>query len=193
MKLLPADAVLKLVRENRLSPHEIERIRLRVVKVAAEELTTPKERKYHPTTVVDAQFSLPFTVGAVVIRGKAGLSEFTARCIRNESILGIASKVEVSLDPKLDKLFPARSPALAEIVTVKGRTYSTRVDYARGTPRNPIGKDEIRAKFHECALTMFSEGRVKEIERNLDAIEQIRDINILTKQLAVDSGLKSAI
>lgn len=178
-----ADAVLQLVRDRRLRSNEIRKIRLHVNRVAAETLSLPYERKYNPATVVDAQYSLPFTVGAVVIRGKAGLAEFTDESIKDKDILDAAAKVEVALDPELDKLFPAMSPAKVEIITVGDRTYSARTDYPRGSPRNPVGEPEIKAKFRECAGTVFHKDKVRRIEHLLDEIEDIQDISVLMETL----------
>ena len=88
------DGVLELVKQHRVKPTDIEEVRVRTFKVGIDTLMKPEERRYRPKTNVDAQFSIPFTVGAAILRQRISLAEFTDESIRDPKILEMASKVK---------------------------------------------------------------------------------------------------
>jgi 2-methylcitrate dehydratase PrpD len=61
-----------------------------------------KKKKYRPQGIVDAQFSIPYTVAATLVQGRLSLAEFTDDKLRSEEILNLASRVKTILNPELD-------------------------------------------------------------------------------------------
>jgi len=84
--------------------------------------------------------------------------------------------VECVADPELDKTFPRRWGATAEILAREGRTYFTRVDYCKGDPENPLSWDELIEKFHGlCHRRMTKERRLKVVE-TVRCLEKVGDL-----------------
>jgi 2-methylcitrate dehydratase PrpD len=49
-----------------------------------------------------AKFSLPYSIAVMLVRGRAGLAEFTDAAIQDPEVLNLAAKVRYVLDPAID-------------------------------------------------------------------------------------------
>ena len=173
------DGVLDLVKSNRLKAEDIEKVKVGTFKVGIDTLMKPEERRYRPKTIVDAQFSIPFTVAAAVVRRRITLSEFTESSIRDPEILNVAAKVIGEENPEFTKGYPARFPTSIEIRTKDGKALSRFVDLPSGDPAkqeyaaNPVKfNEEMEGKFRELisSLPLFSE-RGEEIISQMKRLE----------------------
>ena len=75
----PIDAILAIMREQNLDAGQIQRIEVAVLEAGWGIVAEPRAKKYHPESVVDAQFSMPFGAAVAVIDGAAGLDQFTPK------------------------------------------------------------------------------------------------------------------
>lgn len=148
------DGVLDIVRQNKVRPSDIEEVRVRTFKVGIDTLMKPEERRYRPRTNVDAQFSIPFVVGAAIVRQRVSLAEFTDESIRDSEILEVASKVKGEEDPEYTKGYPERFPTSIEMRMKNGRMLSSYVDIPSG---DPMKKEYIEdpSRFNKEMLTKF--------------------------------------
>ncbi len=77
--------------------------------------------------------------------------------------MGFTRKIKVVADPDIDALFPAIKRARVSITTRAGITHTAQVDYAKGSPQNPMSDQEIIAKFRANAEGVVSKERQDEI------------------------------
>ena len=71
-----------------------------------------------------------------------------------------------------------------ELLTVDGRTLNVRVDHGRGTPGNPVTRDELVAKFRRAATTRLpgaTADRVLDLLLNLETVANVREITALLR------------
>ena len=61
----------------------------------------------------------------------------------------MGKKVKIIIDPELAALKGASVPNIVEIQTKEGKTYSTRVDYVLGHPKNPMSFEACIEKFRK--------------------------------------------
>jgi 2-methylcitrate dehydratase PrpD len=148
------DGVLEIVRRHKVKPVEIEGVKVRTFKVGIDTLTRPEERRYRPKTNVDAQFSIPFAVGAAIVRQQVSLSEFTEESIRDPEILEMASRVKGEEDPESTKAYPERFPTTIEMSMRDQRVLSSYVDIPSG---DPLKKEYVEgpARFDNGMVTKF--------------------------------------
>ncbi len=172
----PIDGVLKIVKENDLRPDQVERVRLGLLRAGAPLIAEPRENKYHPQSIVNAQFSMPFGAAVAVIYRKAGLGEFHLSKIRSEDVKRMMSRVECFVDPDLEKTFPKQWCATAEILTKDGQTYFVKVEYPRGDPENPLSWEELIEKFEELSCRFWTRDRRLKILEQVRSFEKIRDL-----------------
>lgn len=166
------DGILSIMKENDLKAEEVKQVTLGILKAGYPIIAEPKELKYNPKTLVDAQFSMPFGAAVAILYGKASLAEYTQENIDSPGVKEIMSRVSCVQDPELDKVFPRQWPASVQLTTEDGRSFSTRIDYPRGDPENPLTREELLSKFDDLASAIHTAERRQEIVSRVRVLEQ---------------------
>ena len=147
----PIDAVLDILREHNLEASQIHRIEVAVLEAGWGIVAEPQAKKYHPESVVDAQFSMPFGVAIAALDGVAGLDQFTIEKARSPKVRELIGKVVLLKDIRIEKHFPQEWPAHVSIELENGQRFEKFVRYPKGDPENPLSWDEMKAKFRALA------------------------------------------
>lgn len=95
-----------------------------------------------------AKMSLPYSVAVALASGKAGFRQFEGRYLCDEEVRRLAHVVHVEESEELSALVPAKRAAQVTVVTDNG-SCTSRVDYPKGEPENPLLRDELEDKFCE--------------------------------------------
>ena len=133
--------------------------------VAVELVLEPAGRKRRPATPYEAKFSLPYCVGALLARGELGLDAFTAEAIADPRALEIAERVSYEVTE-----FEGGGDLSGGVrARVGGREVEARSLHPRGGPANPLGAEEVRAKFRRSAAPALA----SQVERLLDLMDSI--------------------
>ncbi len=159
----PIDAILLLVREHGIVPDQISKIQVAVLEAGWGIVCEPAERKYHPESIVDAQFSMPFGAAIAVLRGAAGLDQFTLQQIRSPLVQRMMSTVVLEKDDRLETAFPREWPARVVIHVSNGQSHERLIRYPKGDPENPLTWAEMTAKFQSLAGSLMSADRCARI------------------------------
>jgi 2-methylcitrate dehydratase PrpD len=175
-KQAPIDGILSLMKQNDLKAKDVERVSLGILKTAFPIIVEPKETKYNPKSVVDAQFSMPFGAAVSALYGKAFLDQYTLENVLSREVRELMDKVTCMEDPDLDREFPKKWPASVRITVKGGREYSTRVDHPKGDPENPLSWEEIIEKFRNLTSPVFGARRQKDIIDRTRSLEEERSI-----------------
>lgn len=172
----PIDATIALAQQENLRESEIDRI---VVDTFGE---GTRLLDYAPVTVVAAQFSIPFALALAVRYHHVGLAHVSDTNLRDPDLLRLAGKVEVTIDPKLNRLYPEKTGARVTIHTSRGR-FQASVDYPLGSPENPLSEDDLVAKYRSLTVTIVGEETSRRIMEAILALPQARDVTTLAKLL----------
>ncbi|HUA19825.1 MAG TPA: MmgE/PrpD family protein [Bryobacteraceae bacterium] len=167
----PIDAILALAREHNLEASQVRRIEVAILAAGWNIVADPREKKYNPDSIVDAQFSMPFGAAVALLDGAAGLDQFTMQKIRSPRVREVMAKVALVKDARLEETFPKEWPARVTIETEDGRRLEKFVRYPKGDPENPLSWDEMAAKFRSLAGAVLSEERCSVI---IDAISSAK-------------------
>lgn len=173
------DAVLTIAKEHPFKAAELEKI---VVYHGKNSYTClePLETKVRPRTVVDAQFSVPYTVARAIVQGKVGLSDFTPEAISDEEVLSIAQKVETHLKPEFTTM-DSYEPMGVELHLTGGRVYSSVVETPLGEPQNPMTWAALAAKFRDCASHSVSPVPAEKVEKVIGLVDRLETARDVTK------------
>jgi 2-methylcitrate dehydratase PrpD len=166
----PIDAVLDLFHEQAIQPEEIGEIKIAVLEAGWKIIAEPREQKYNPQSVVDAQFSMPFGAAVAAIHGAAGLDQFTLEQLRLPRVRELMRKVVLVKDPRLEANYPREWPARVEIQLQDGRRYERFIRHPKGDPENPMSWDEMAAKFRTLAGAVLPPERCEEIIRQIATV-----------------------
>jgi 2-methylcitrate dehydratase PrpD len=119
----------------------IERIRVR-----APEVVFDQHMLRRPRSVMAAQYSLPYVVGATLAYGSRRFDVYQESFFDDPKILALADKVEGTRDLDIEKDYPARMGAAVELYVRNGVRREAQVMDSRGTPARPLATDAIEAK-----------------------------------------------
>ena len=145
------------------------------------DLVFPRDEKLLPATPYGAKFNIPYCVAVTLRKGNVGLWDFTEEAIKDHETLRLLSKIKGSHDEKYDR-YMGVVPARARIKTKDGSIYEEEVINHKGTPKNPLTKDEVIDKFMDnLKLTKYNE-IANEIVKKTLSIEKYT-INEITEML----------
>jgi 2-methylcitrate dehydratase PrpD len=179
------EAALHILKENALEPKDIADIRV-IVSSFNRMLCEPEHVKRAPQKVIDAKFSIPFTVATALYHKDVGLEHFTPERLKDNNVLRLAQKIRYDLDPGLGLRDATRG--FLEIKTKDNKIYAKRVDQAYGHPDKPISKEGLTKKFMDCADKAVSKIPLINLEQaikyimTLEEVEDIRDIVVPFRQ-----------
>jgi 2-methylcitrate dehydratase PrpD len=140
-------------------------------------LCEPIEVKTAPKAVIDAKFSIPFSIATALYYKGVGLEHFTPKSLKNENVINLAQKIRYEVDPDLGLKDATRG--FLEIKMKNGKIYSKRIDQAYGHPDNPISEDDLIKKFIDCAnkaVKKISENDLDKVLKYIKALEEVEDI-----------------
>jgi 2-methylcitrate dehydratase PrpD len=182
--------VLGIIDERSIAPDDIEAVRVyigeRDMRSVGGWTEAEKQKKHRPQGIVDAQFSIPFTVAATLVNRRLSLEEFTDANLRNEEILALAGRVTPVLDRELDNGPLDVKPQIVEIVTRNGECLRQRVDYPKGNPKNPVTSDELVESFRVMAGYSARPLTHAKIDEAIDFILQLetkQNVSMMTRFL----------
>ena len=146
----PIDAALQLRGDPSFDWRTLTKITVGTNRQAWEAVGTPLDMRRAPTTVVQAQFSSPYTVACALVNGRVGLADFVPEALGRPDVLRIAALVEPVVDADIEagwsrNVGPARIEAVAA-----GTQYAARADHAKGSREHPMTNEEVRSKLEDC-------------------------------------------
>ena len=126
---------------------QVDRVHVRVPAGMAHELVArPWARRGRP--IIDAQFSIPWSVAAALVRGDLDLGALGDDALHDDRTEALARRVEVVQDLEADGL--GMTPVEVAIVPAGGDEHRTRVLAIPGSPDAPLGWDAIATKARGC-------------------------------------------
>jgi 2-methylcitrate dehydratase PrpD len=173
------DAMLKLVTEHDIKPAQIKAVRLR----AGSNILEPLRYKTAKTEL-EAKFCVPFLLGVIALRRKAGIQEFTDEFVASAPIQQMMTKVTSVFDPKIEAMGFDKIRSIVEVDLTDGRTLVQPSDERyRGSPAWPFTQAELHERFIDCASPLLSKDRIQQALGQIEAVETLKDIRELTRTL----------
>ena len=183
-------ATLNLLRKHSIHVPDIQEVRVQIgerdMRSVGGWSEDEKRKKHRPEGVVDAQFSIPYTVAATLLSAGLSLEDFTGAKLKSNQVLDLAARVKPILNPELDHGPMDVKPQVVEIVTRDGRALSERVEYPKGNPNNPVTSDELTAAFRgmaSYAAKPLSAGKIDDAVTLALRLEEVPDVSVLTRLL----------
>lgn len=168
------DAALELHRKG-VRPDQISQVEL-FTGPEAYALCEPVAYKHQPRTVVDAQFSLPYTVAAALRYGRVGLEHFTDTAIRDPQILALTGRLRSHLAAEIaGRGSRSISPTRLVVHRSGAEPLSVSAEIPLGHPRNPMGEADFAAKFRECAAAIARPLAGAAVEQSLGLLARLEE------------------
>ncbi len=98
--------------------------------------------------------------------------------MQDPAVLHERAKIQLIPDADLEKLLPKRV-AIVEATLTDGTKFTERIDAVRGTPDNPMTRDEVVAKARDLMAPVLGADNSNKLIDKILAIDSIRDIHEL--------------
>jgi 2-methylcitrate dehydratase PrpD len=168
--------LLRLIRANKIAAREVERVDVGTSR------NMPNALIHHrPKDSLQAKFSMEFCMAALLLYGKAGLTEFTDEVVNRPETQAMIGRVHFGVHPEAEAAGYNKMTTIIDIRLRDGRTISGRADFAKGSPANPMSFDEVAAKFLDCAaFAKWSGDKAKAVIDAVRRLEAVADVRTLT-------------
>lgn len=155
----PADALFALLAKHRVPADQVEHLTFGLIKTGLATVWDPPERRRRPTSLAEAQFSMPFVAAVALLDGRLEADQFRPERYTDPAVLALMDRVDCVADPSLDARYPASWPAWAELTTVDGQRFRSETEHPRGDPDNPLSGAELTAKFDSLTSHCYDSAR----------------------------------
>lgn len=189
----PLDCLKVLIRENSTDPKDVMGIEVTVPSMYSTVMNSSEERRY-PSSYAEAQNNPFYAMAAVVLHGGLYLEQYSKSVLKDPRMKSMSEKVSVRIDRSLDHVFQETDKAPSDVtIRVKDKgDLRMSLDYPRGSPQNPAGKEEIHDKFTDLAGVIMEKEQAKDIIGLIDKIDSIGDLKdlVLSLILVPQTGIK---
>ncbi len=176
------DCALKLKQTYSVDPERVVEVICRTAEGPVYRLWEPLASKQSPATSYGAKFSLPYSLAVMLVRGKAGLQEFSDEAIHDPVVLALAKKVRYELDPTID--YPRHFSGHVRIILDDGRLLEANQPHPRGGMEAPLPPQEIETKFRANAALALPAANIDAIINLVADLEKVPVITRLTDLLS---------
>lgn len=172
------EATLAIQSEQHIPVENIQEIICDVSPGTRRLLCEPQEIKRAPVLSIQAKFSLYYSVALAALKTPE-ISDFLPQNLRKPELLSLAQRVTYRENDEMKRLQSTIAPAMVELRTHDGQSFSRRIDEVYGHPNNPMSEEAVIAKFKDClqyAKNPISEHQVDRLGNRLMHLEDISDI-----------------
>jgi 2-methylcitrate dehydratase PrpD len=173
-------AFLVLVLANDLRPGDVRRVRVGTNRHMPNALI-----HHRPTNALEAKFSMEFCMAILLLERKAGLAEFTDEVVTRPDVRELIERVTFEADPAADEGGYREMTSLIDVELTDGRVLSTRAEFGKGSPANPMRDAELVDKFLRClAWGGVDEAAGREVAERVLALEDEASLDEVIAPLA---------
>jgi 2-methylcitrate dehydratase PrpD len=148
------DACIQISSSHRINPHDIAAVRLRVAPLVLD-LCNKKNIRVG----LEGKFSVFHAAAIGLVRGKAGLREFTDEAVNDPDVKAVReTKTTAVADPSV-----AEDAVRVEVELKNGKLIAKNVDHAIGNLGRPMTNRELEEKFRDQATLVLPAPQVNEL------------------------------
>jgi 2-methylcitrate dehydratase PrpD len=172
-------ALQKLIRDNDVKPDQVERLDVGTNR------NMPTALIHHkPTDSLQGKFSMEFCMSSLLLYRRAGLNEFTDEVVNRPEVKAMIARINFGVNEIAEKAGYDKMTTILDLHLRDGRTLSTRADFAKGSPEDPMSFEEVKTKFDDCArFAKWPAAKTKAIMAMVEKLEDLPDIRKLTQLL----------
>lgn len=172
-------AALRIARDGKSAPGNIERIDIRVPRAGALYPGCDFSGPY--AHILQAKMSIQYNVAAALIEG--GVSEKNFTLLDDPRLHRLIGVTTLHVDDRMTQVYPGMQGGEVEVRLKDGSVHGMRLDDVV----NATAAD-VRARFRAAAEAALGAGRVREIEENIDRLESSNDVGRIAALLRAPDG-----
>jgi len=159
------DAARSLIEEHGIKFDDVARLE---VDVHPDLLCTVRFHK--PTQGFRGKFSLDYVLAAMLLDARVDLDSFSDQYCNSPRMRAAIDKVQINTHPEWPNDIASRRKAPVTIFMKDGRKFTKMVEKVRGSPGNPMTREELLGKYRGCAARVLNSER---LERSITVLEKI--------------------
>jgi 2-methylcitrate dehydratase PrpD len=165
----PLDALQLILKKHPFEPDQVKQVVVHTAKTAA---YTVNNREM-------PDICLQHMIAVMLIDKTASFKAAHDKArMQDPAILRERAKVQLLGEDELEKLIPKRV-AVVEVTLNDGTKYSERVESVRGTPENPMDREEVVAKARDLITPVLGAKKCETLIDKLLKLENVKDIREL--------------
>lgn len=127
---------------------------------------------YKNHNITSAQMNIYYGLALIALEGELFVNQFSKDKISNPEILNFMKKITAEVDPKIESLgHEFRHMASIELTTNDNKKFSHTEKYRKGSPENPLTKDQIISKFKTLVAYSYDDTKINTIKEKIENIE----------------------
>jgi 2-methylcitrate dehydratase PrpD len=171
------DGCIQLRREGRIVPGDIAAVRLEVAPLVLDLCNKKAISKG-----LEGKFSIYHAAAIGLVRGKAGLGEFTDETVNDPDVRRVGECVTATANPAV-----AEDAAHIEVELAGGERLRKRVEHALGNLARPMTDRELEEKFRDQAARVLPAARVESLIGLCWKIGELHDLRKLIEGTLPDA------
>ena len=182
----PLDALLAMRGDGDVPPQSVAEVDALLPEIAVQNLPYRD-----PADAMQARFSLPYLLASALVDGRLALDAFGEGALTRPDVRALSSKVQARPDPTQPgdanvDVVPLR--ATVTLTLAGGETRSKTVRDPRGHPARPLGRNDLYAKFVDCASRALPPAAHDAAFEALDGLPAARGLDTLARHLGAGHG-----
>jgi len=166
------DALQKIVSNHAFGHDDISAIEVEIPEMLLQFMP------YHePQTGLEGKYSLEYDLVAIALDGRAGLHQYSDAAVQRPEAQSLMKRVVVH--PKNDG--PLQSRVVVKLRD--GQTFEEAANRAHGTPGDPLTRNEVMGKFHECAEAQLPLERREQVIGLCERLDKLGDVREMGRAL----------
>lgn len=124
-----------------------------------------------------------YIVAVTLLDGMALLDQFSEERIIDPRVMDLARRVQIMVDPDIDRVYPGLYANRVEVILKDGRRFETRIDHAKGSLAQPLSFSDVSDKFRGMTARAVSNDTADRIIDTIQSLETLKSIRELTALL----------
>jgi 2-methylcitrate dehydratase PrpD len=135
---------------------------------------------YRPVGTTAAQMNMSYGLSVMAQRRNLAAGDYSDDAIADPQILAFMPRITIAVDPEIERRGPAfRHAARVDVRTSDGTSFRREVWHRRGSPENPVSRQEVEEKFAanvDRLLVPSAATRLQSLAAALDVLADAREI-----------------
>jgi 2-methylcitrate dehydratase PrpD len=135
---------------------------------------------YRPVGATAAQMNMYYGLSVMAQRRNVTAADYADDVIADRDILAFMPRIKIAVDPEIESRGPAfRHAARVAVATSDGQTFARDVWHRRGSPENPVRRQEVEEKFAANVRGLLDAepaARLQSLAAQLDALPDASEL-----------------
>ena len=127
-----------------------------------------------PKNVLDAKFSIPYTVAAAFLYGRVSLAEFEPQVVENPAVQALLEKVKVTADERFTSQYPKHWGCAMRVTMKDGYVHSYEISDPSGSIARPLTREQAMDKARTFLAVAYAGHENEIVEQILGLYKEER-------------------